>query len=150
MLHTLIFNLIIMKVKTLSVAFALGIMGAIFMLVVTYYPILSESVMGMTKGGALRAIMEDIYPYYDHATWYAPLLGAAYGFTDAFFFGLITAWLYNGCLCGCRKCRDTEECYPKSKVKTVAKKAVTKKTSPKKKAPKKTVSKKRTTIRKKK
>jgi len=144
-----------MKVKPLAVAFALGIMGAIFMLVVTYYPVLSESVMGMTKGGALRAIMEDIYPFYDHVTWYAPLLGAAYGFTDAFFFGLITAWLYNGCLCECRKCCDTEDCCTTPKVKTVAKKAVIKKTAPKKtapkkKAPRKAAPKKRTTVRKKK
>lgn len=123
MLKTPIFNLKSMKVKPLALATAFGIMGIFYMLVVTYYPVLSEMVLGMTKGEVLRAIMEDIYPYYDHNMWHAPLLGAAYGFVDGFFFGLIMGWLYNGCLCGCGKCCSE----PKKVVKKAAPKKTTKK-----------------------
>jgi hypothetical protein len=137
-----------MKLRPLALATAMGIMGIVYMLVVTYYPMLSETVLGMTKGEALRAIMEDIYPYYDHNMWHAPLVGASYGFVDAFFFGLIAAWLYNGCLCGCSKCCDAPKKVAKSAPtktvkKTVAKKAVVKKAAPRKTAKKKTTTRKK-------
>jgi len=100
-----------MKLKVSAAGFSLGVMGVIYMLVVNYYPELSQAVLGMTKGESLRAFMEDIYPYYDHATWYAPLLGSAYGFLDAFFFGVIASFLYNSCLCSCGEC-----CMPEKKM----------------------------------
>lgn len=84
-----------MKFKPLSVALALGVLCAVYMLVVTYYPVVSEAVLGAPKGAGLRGLMENLYPYYQYGTWYAPLLGIVYGFIDGFIFGILFGWLYN-------------------------------------------------------
>jgi len=133
-----------MKAKPLAAGLALGIMGIIYMIVVTYYPTLSTLVLGETKGEVLRAIMEDVYPYYDHMTWYAPILGGVYGFIDAFFFGLIFAGLYNLGVCEKKPApvakvaaKPAVKAAPKAVKKAVKKTATKKKAAPKKAAPKK-------------
>lgn len=45
--------------------------------------------------------------YYGYtATWLGSLIGAAWGFVDAFIFGIIFAWLYNffSSRCECKVC----------------------------------------------
>ena len=89
-----------MKLKPLSLGLALGILGALSMLVITYYPLLTEQIFnGSSHGGSMRFIMKDLYPWYAEAPYYKVLLGLVYGFIDGFLFGVVLAWLYNAFLC---------------------------------------------------
>ena len=92
-----------MKLKPLALGLSMAILGALFMLVVTYYPELAKSYLGEIKGGGIRDLMLDIYPYYDISTWYGVVLGIVFGFLDGLVFGLLLGWLYNLCLCGEKK-----------------------------------------------
>ncbi|MBD3360424.1 hypothetical protein GF366_01325 [Candidatus Peregrinibacteria bacterium] len=84
-----------MKLKTLPFALALGIVGAVCMLIITYYPFIAEQISGVAKGESIRNMMEDIYPFYEYGKWYAPITGAMGGFIDLFVFGILTGGLYN-------------------------------------------------------
>lgn len=91
-----LFNLNPMRLKPLSLGVALGLMGLLYMLLVTFYPQLSELVFGVPYGQTARQFMMDLYPYYEHYTWYGVLLGLVYGFIDGFVFGALLGLLYNG------------------------------------------------------
>lgn len=84
-----------MKLNAVKLGLTAGILWALCMLALTYYPELSLKVIGVVKGEALRAFLEDSYPWYDHTTWYAPLVGVGWGFVDGFFHAVIFGWLYN-------------------------------------------------------
>ena len=84
-----------MRLKPLALGLALGLLGALFMLVITFYPPIAEAVLGASYGEGWRAIMMDTYPYYDFATWYGVILGIVFGFVDAFVFGALLGFLYN-------------------------------------------------------
>ena len=92
-----------MRLRPLALGLAMAILGALFMLVVTYYPAMSEAVLGEMKGESMRTLMLDIYPFYDIQTWYGVVLGVVFGFLDGLVFGLLLGWLYNLCLCGEKK-----------------------------------------------
>ncbi len=86
-----------MKNQELSVkglALTCGIIWSVSVLFITFYPTVTE-MMGTMHGGSVRFVMEDLYPFYSHATWYGVLAGVAVGFIDGFVGGAIFAWLYN-------------------------------------------------------
>ena len=83
-----------MKLKPLALGLTMGTLCALYMLMVTIYPMFSESVFGTVQGEALRALMYDIYPYYGGGTWYASYVGIIFGFIDGFVFGAVFGWLY--------------------------------------------------------
>ncbi|MBD3331115.1 hypothetical protein GF354_06375 [Candidatus Peregrinibacteria bacterium] len=84
------------KDEKLSFALALGIMGALSMLAINYYPTITRALPFMNEhGNSLRFVMEDVYPIYTHAVWYKALLGPIFGFVDCFVFGYLLAYLYN-------------------------------------------------------
>ena len=84
-----------MKLKPTAIGIALGLLCAIYMVLLTYYPAFSEVVFGEKKGLGWIRLMEDLYPQYNSLTWYAPLVGAAMGFLDGFIGGLLFGLLYN-------------------------------------------------------
>ena len=84
------------QLSPLKLGLSLGIMGALTMLVVTYYPVITDKLSFMNGHGySLRFVLEDLYPIYTHTVWYKALLGAIYGFIDCFIFGFLLAYLYN-------------------------------------------------------
>lgn len=99
-----------MKIRTLPLAFALGLLGGLYMLFVTYYPVFSPSVFGIVKGESLRNFMLDMYPYYDLSTWYGIVSGVAFGFIDCFVFGLLLGGFYNWFSGNCCCCGDSKGC----------------------------------------
>ena len=84
-----------MKLKSFALGLALGVLGAVSMLLVTYYPELSNAVLGETKGLMLRSFMVDTYPGYDPYTALGVVLGVVYGFLDGLIFGVILGGIYN-------------------------------------------------------
>ena len=78
-----------MKFKPLALALTLGILGAFYMLLVTYYPEITP------YGESMRMLMEDTYPFYEVGSLGTELIGVLLGFLDGFVGGLVFAYLYN-------------------------------------------------------
>lgn len=85
-----------MKFKPLALGLTSGIFGAVYMLIITYYPVITGMIpaVGM-KGSSMRFIMADMYPFYNYGIWYRELAGVVFGFIDCFIAGLLFAYLYN-------------------------------------------------------
>lgn len=85
-----------MKLKPLALGLTLGILFAVGLLFLNYYPWITEKIFsGHSYGGSMRFVMEDIYPFYLHAPWYKALIGVVFAFVDGFVFGVLAGWLYN-------------------------------------------------------
>ncbi len=84
-----------MKLKPLALGLATGILCALYMLVVAVYPAVSEALFGSVQGESLKALMEDIYPYYGDGVWYDTYVGIVFGFIDGFVLGVVFGGLYN-------------------------------------------------------
>ena len=78
-----------MKLKPLALGLTLGILSAIAIAFVTYYPEFTS------YGSGMRELLVDSYPYYDYSVWYKVLAGVGLGFLDGFIGGIIIAWVYN-------------------------------------------------------
>ncbi len=78
---------------TFGVVWALAILG------LTYYPAISESLFGVAHGQMMLDLMVDAYPYYTGATFLNTLVGMAIGFVDAFILGVLGKWLYTSFHC---------------------------------------------------
>lgn len=86
-----------MKIDVKAAGLTLGIFGALYMLVLQYYPVLTEAIFsGNRYGGSAHFMMEDLYPWYRDAQglWQA-VLGVVFGFIDGFIGGALLAWIYN-------------------------------------------------------
>ena len=84
-----------MKLHSLKLALTLGILCALYMLCLSFYPWFTETVFGTRQGGSLIFVVQDWYPFYSNGTWYGILIGTAYGFVEGFVFGGLTGLLYN-------------------------------------------------------
>ena len=78
-----------MKLKPLALGLTFGILSAIAIAFVSYYPEFTS------YGSGMRELIVDSYPYYDYSVWYKVLAGVGIGFLDGFFGGIIIAWVYN-------------------------------------------------------
>lgn len=83
------------KVSGLSLGLTFGILGMFYLFVVSIYPMLSQAIMGITKGQMMVDMMMDIYPFYGIDVWYGVFVGMVFAFADGFIFGVLTGWLYN-------------------------------------------------------
>lgn len=80
----------------LKLGLTLGIMGAVSMFIINYYPSLTNWLSFMNQhGNSLRFMMEDIYPIYNHTALWRELVGIVFAFIDCFVFGFFTGYLYN-------------------------------------------------------
>ena len=86
-----------MKLDVKGLALTFGVMGALYMLVIQYYPVLTEALFsGNRYGGSMHFMMEDLYPFYKQAEGFGQaLLGIIFGFIDGFIGGALVAWVYN-------------------------------------------------------
>lgn len=86
-----------MKLDVRSLGLTLGVLGAIYMLILQFYPVLTEAVFsGNAYGGSMHFMMEDMYPFYKQSTGLIQaLLGVLYGFVDGFIGGVVIAFVYN-------------------------------------------------------
>lgn len=105
-----------MKIRPLALGLAMGILCVIYMVFITIYPWFSETVFGTVQGVGLKALMQDIYPYYGGGTWYANYVGIVFGFIDGFVCGMVLGGLYNLIACGGCCCCESE-CKPVAKPK---------------------------------
>lgn len=106
-----------MKIRPLALGLAMGVLCVIYMVLVTIYPWFSETVFGTVQGVGLKALMQDIYPYYGNGTWYANYVGIIFGFIDGFIFGIVLGGIYNLLSCGCCCCSEEKVKPKKSKSK---------------------------------
>lgn len=85
-----------MKLKPLAFALAAGILWAVCVLFVTYYPDVTGNLSFMNQQGhVMRFMMYDMYPVYDGRTLWTQLFGIVVGFVDGFVGAYIFALLYN-------------------------------------------------------
>ena len=84
-----------MGLRPLALALTLGFLGALFMLFATFYPPVSEALLGQPYGEAWRALMMNTYPWYSYEVWYGVVLGMVFGFIDGFVLGGLIGVLYN-------------------------------------------------------
>lgn len=84
-----------MKIKPLALGLAIGVFYALLMIVVHFYPAVSEMIFGAPHGIEMKAVMVDLYPYYGADSICSTCLGFLFGFIDGFIFGVVVAWLYN-------------------------------------------------------
>lgn len=84
-----------MKIKPLALGLGTGIFFALMMVVVHFYPAVSEMVFSAPHGTEMKSLFVDLYPYYGGDCWCSTVLGILFGFIDGFIFGVVVAWLYN-------------------------------------------------------
>ena len=77
------------ELKILSAGLAFGIVGAIGMIVLTIAGIFGQF-------NVLTSLLVNAYGFLGYSVgWLGVLLGAIYGFSDLFVFGILVAWFYN-------------------------------------------------------
>lgn len=86
-----------MKLDVKAAGLTLGVFGALYMLILQFYPMLTEAIFsGNRYGGSLHFMMEDLYPFYRQAQGFGQaILGIIFGFVDGFMGGVILSWIYN-------------------------------------------------------
>lgn len=84
-----------MKLNSLKLGLAMGVLWAVCVLLMSFYPWFSETVFGMVKGQGWVELMEGMYPWYTNDTAVGIILGVVFGFIDGFVFAFLLGWLYN-------------------------------------------------------
>ena len=85
------------QIDVKAAGLTLGVLTALWMLVIQYYPTVTGAVFdGNNYGSSLQFIIEDLYPWYKHSSGLMQsLLGVVFGFIDGFVGGVVLAWVYN-------------------------------------------------------
>ncbi len=90
------------RICPVAIGLGCGVVGAIFMLFVTVWPIITEFFTGAGMGLMLQDLMADAIPFYDPGTWYYGFVGVIGGFIDWFIMGTLIAGIYNIFHCTCK------------------------------------------------
>lgn len=86
-----------MKLQPKALGLSLGIIAAVCLVFITYYPVVTEKISFMNMhGNSLRFIFVDLYPMYAATPWWrALIIGPILAFIDGFLLGYFTAVIYN-------------------------------------------------------
>lgn len=88
-------NLKLMKLDSVKLGLAMGILSAACLLLTSLTPWFSEALGGPVLGNQWIALMKDGYPWYNEATIGGVLIGMVWAFIDGFIFAFLLGWLYN-------------------------------------------------------
>jgi len=85
-----------MKLKPLILGLTMGVICVFYMLVINYYPTITNSLSFINQHGhSMRFMLEDLYPIYTHSSFYKVAIGLVLAFIDGFILGSLIGYIYN-------------------------------------------------------